>query len=74
MLLDWLAFNSKTVVRQSESTDQTIPFSMARASAEEIEPQINDSEKRDDNKQKERFESKNKTKVSEELETEQQIK
>ena len=35
---------------------------MARASAEEIEPQINDSEKRDDNKQKERFESKNKTK------------
>ena len=57
MLLGWLVFNSKTVVRQSESTDQTIPFSMTRASAEEIEPKINDSEK-----QKERLKVKTKQK------------
>ena len=46
MLLGCLVFNSKAVVRQSENTDQTIVFSVARASVEEIEPQINDSERR----------------------------
>ena len=46
MLLGCLTFNSKAVVYQLENTDQTIIFSVARASAEEIEPQNNDSERR----------------------------
>lgn len=41
------AFNFKAVVCQSESTDKTFIFLMARASKEEIETPINDSKRVD---------------------------